>query len=278
IGPDGHMAFNEPGSSLRSRTRVKSLAYDTIQANARFFNNDASQVPKEALTVGVGTIMDAKEVMILVTGSAKAFALHQAIECGINHMWTVSMLQEHAAAYIVCDADATLELKVKTVKYFKVLSKIANMHEELNNRNTNEISGQAHFLKMHAQEKLLSKPSASGNKMLEQCFSDSGIPKTAIQFVELDVLEEKKHISVESLTESRIINSIVIVLDQTNPKTEVQLFVDCILEGKIHLDLNLLHLFKKDPKFIVVIRVPFLTFSNKIIHIFFKASLMWRHI
>ncbi|BES90302.1 thrombospondin 2 3 4 5 [Nesidiocoris tenuis] len=69
--------------------------------------------------------------------------------------------------------------------------------------------------------------------------------------VVIETQKEKKHISVESLTESRIINSIVIVLDQTNPKTEVQLFVDCILEGKIHLDLNLLHLFKKDPKFIV---------------------------
>lgn len=62
IGPDGHIAFNEPGSSLVSRTRVKSLAHDTIEANARFFNNDISKVPKEALTVGVGTVMDAKEV------------------------------------------------------------------------------------------------------------------------------------------------------------------------------------------------------------------------
>lgn len=62
IGPDGHIAFNEPGSSLVSRTRVKSLAHDTIEANARFFGNDISKVPKEALTVGVGTVMDAKEV------------------------------------------------------------------------------------------------------------------------------------------------------------------------------------------------------------------------
>lgn len=62
IGPDGHIAFNEPGSSLVSRTRVKSLAQDTIEANARFFNNDISKVPREALTVGVGTVMDAKEV------------------------------------------------------------------------------------------------------------------------------------------------------------------------------------------------------------------------
>jgi len=62
IGPDGHIAFNEPGSSLVSRTRVKTLALDTIQANARFFGGDLSKVPTQALTVGVGTVMDAKEV------------------------------------------------------------------------------------------------------------------------------------------------------------------------------------------------------------------------
>lgn len=62
IGPDGHIAFNEPGSSLVSRTRIKSLAVDTIKANARFFGGDVSKVPTTALTVGVGTVMDAKEV------------------------------------------------------------------------------------------------------------------------------------------------------------------------------------------------------------------------
>lgn len=62
IGPDGHIAFNEPGSSLVSRTRVKTLAQDTLEANARFFGNDINKVPKQALTVGVGTVMDAKEV------------------------------------------------------------------------------------------------------------------------------------------------------------------------------------------------------------------------
>lgn len=62
IGPDGHIAFNEPGSSLVSRTRVKTLAKDTILANARFFGNDLSKVPTMALTVGVGTVMSAKEV------------------------------------------------------------------------------------------------------------------------------------------------------------------------------------------------------------------------
>lgn len=63
IGPDGHIAFNEPGSSLVSRTRVKTLAQDTLEANARFFDNDINKVPKQALTVGVGTVMDAKEVV-----------------------------------------------------------------------------------------------------------------------------------------------------------------------------------------------------------------------
>lgn len=77
IGPDGHIAFNEPGSSLVSRTRVKALAQDTLVANARFFGNDMSKVPKQALTVGVGTVMDAKEVMILITGAHKAFALYK---------------------------------------------------------------------------------------------------------------------------------------------------------------------------------------------------------
>lgn len=62
IGPDGHIAFNEPGSSLASRTRLKTLAVDTINANARFFGNDYSKVPQQALTVGVGTVMDAREV------------------------------------------------------------------------------------------------------------------------------------------------------------------------------------------------------------------------
>ncbi|XP_059062364.1 glucosamine-6-phosphate isomerase isoform X1 [Achroia grisella] len=122
IGPDGHIAFNEPGSSLVSRTRVKTLAYDTLDANKRFFGNDMSKVPRQALTVGVGTVMDAKEVMILITGVHKSLALAKAVEEGVNHMWTVSAFQQHPQALFVCDEDATLELRVKTVKYFKALS------------------------------------------------------------------------------------------------------------------------------------------------------------
>jgi len=123
IGSDGHVAFNEPGSSLASKTRIKTLAYDTIVANARFFGGDITKVPKMALTVGVGTVMSAREVIIIITGTHKAFALYKAIEEGVNHMWTVSAIQHHPKAMIVCDEDATLELRVKTVKYFKGLDK-----------------------------------------------------------------------------------------------------------------------------------------------------------
>ena len=119
IGPDGHIAFNEPGSSLSSKTRIKTLTFDTVLANARFFENDVKQVPKTALTVGVDTVMQAKEVVIIINGYNKARALQQVVEEGINHMWTVSVLQLHPKGMIVCDDESTFELKVGTVKYFK---------------------------------------------------------------------------------------------------------------------------------------------------------------
>ncbi len=123
VGADGHIAFNEPGSSLTSRTRDKALNLDTKIVNSRFFNNDVNQVPKTALTVGVGTIMDAQEVLVLVTGHNKARALHKAVEGAVNHMWTITALQLHSHGMIVCDEDATIELKVGTYKYFKELEK-----------------------------------------------------------------------------------------------------------------------------------------------------------
>jgi glucosamine-6-phosphate deaminase len=119
IGPDGHIAFNEPYSSLSSRTRIKTLTYDTRLANSRFFGGEVSKVPRTALTVGVGTVMDAEEVVIIASGHSKARALQQAVEEGVNHRWTVSMLQLHPKAMILCDEDATEELKVGTVRYFK---------------------------------------------------------------------------------------------------------------------------------------------------------------
>ncbi|KRZ63097.1 Glucosamine-6-phosphate isomerase 1, partial [Trichinella nativa] len=138
VGSDGHVAFNEPGSSLASRTRVKTLAQETIVANSRFFNNDISQVPTQALTVGVGTLLDAHEfmrfgfsppllllvdfnILLLISGPLKAHALHNAVENGVSHMWTASAFQLHPKATFVCDEDATLELKVRTVRYFKGL-------------------------------------------------------------------------------------------------------------------------------------------------------------
>ena len=119
IGPDGHIAFNEPGSSLTSRTRQKTLTTDTIIANSRFFDNDINKVPKTALTVGVGTVLSAKEVMIIVNGHNKARALYHAVEGAITQMWTISALQMHEKGIIVCDDAATEELKVGTYRYFK---------------------------------------------------------------------------------------------------------------------------------------------------------------
>ncbi|MCL2440166.1 MAG: glucosamine-6-phosphate deaminase [Treponema sp.] len=123
MGNDGHIAFNEPGSSLISRTRVKTLTAESKASNARFFDGDLSKMPTTALTVGVGTVMDAREVIIIVSGRAKAKALRAVIEEGVNHMWTVSCLQMHQKAIIVCDDEATEELKVGTVNYFKDIEK-----------------------------------------------------------------------------------------------------------------------------------------------------------
>lgn len=123
IGPDGHIAFNEPASSLTSRTRIKTLTADTIIANSRFFDNDPLKVPKTSLTVGVGTIMDSDEVLIIVNGHAKARALRHGIEEGVNHQWTISALQMHPHGIIVCDEDACAELKVGTYRYFKDIEK-----------------------------------------------------------------------------------------------------------------------------------------------------------
>jgi len=119
MGADGHIAFNVPGSSLLSRTRMVNLNYDTIIANSRFFDNDMNKVPKQALTVGVQTVLDAREVVIIVNGYKKARALQKVVEEGINHMWTLSALQNHPNGIIVCDEEATMELKVGTVKYFR---------------------------------------------------------------------------------------------------------------------------------------------------------------
>lgn len=122
-GNDGHIAFNEPGSSLVSRTRVMTLTQDTIIANSRFFEGDVNKVPKTSLTVGIATITDAKQVVIMMNGPAKAKALQQAVEGSVSQMWPVTALQLHENAIIVADESATDELKVGTVRYFKNIEK-----------------------------------------------------------------------------------------------------------------------------------------------------------
>lgn len=123
VGEDGHLAFNEPFSSLVSRTRVKSLTYDTILVNSRFFDGDISKVPTKAMTVGVGTVLSSKEVLVLAFGHKKARALQQAVEGAYSQSCTLSALQAHQKGIIVCDELAEGELKVNTYRYFKDIEK-----------------------------------------------------------------------------------------------------------------------------------------------------------
>ena len=110
---------NEPGSSLSSRTRQKTLTLDTKIANSRFFDGDINKVPSTALTVGVGTVTSAKSVLLIVNGYNKARALQQGVEGAVSQMWTITALQLHKKAIIVADESATMELKVGTYRYFK---------------------------------------------------------------------------------------------------------------------------------------------------------------
>lgn len=119
LGVDGHIAFNEPYSSLDSVTRVKPLTFDSRSSNSRFFKGDINQVPKWAITVGIRTIMESEEVMLLINGYPKAKALAAAVEGPVSHVWTCSALQLHQNFTVVCDDDSTAELKVGTWKYFK---------------------------------------------------------------------------------------------------------------------------------------------------------------
>ncbi len=129
-GPNAHLGFSEAGSSLTSLTRLKTLAYDTIVANSRFFDGDINKVPKMALTVGVQTVMNAREVLCIITGFHKANALSKALEGGVNHMYVCSILQMHHKSCIVCDDAATMELRVKTVKYFKGLQEYEQISDK----------------------------------------------------------------------------------------------------------------------------------------------------
>ena len=117
-GVDGHIAFNEPFTSLNSRTGVRDLTEDTKIVNSRFFGNDPEKVPSKALSVGVATVTDSREVLLLINGHNKARALAHCIDGAVSSKWTVSALQLHNNAYIACDEAACGELKVDTYKYF----------------------------------------------------------------------------------------------------------------------------------------------------------------
>ncbi len=119
VGEDGHIAFNEPYSSLRSRTRAKMLTPSTIRANSRFFGGDESKVPNKVLTIGIETMMEAEEVMILASGQAKAPAIKQAVEGAITHVWPISVLQQHPHGIIACDAEAAQGLSAEIKAYFE---------------------------------------------------------------------------------------------------------------------------------------------------------------
>ena len=122
-GVDGHIAFNEPFTSLTSRTGVRDLTEDTKIVNSRFFGNDPDKVPAKALSVGIGTVTDSKEVLVLISGHNKARALAAVVEGGVSQRWTCSALQMHNGAIIACDEEACGELMVDTYKYFLDIEK-----------------------------------------------------------------------------------------------------------------------------------------------------------
>jgi glucosamine-6-phosphate deaminase len=112
IGSDGHIAFNEPGSSLSSRTRLKTLAKPTIDDNARFFKS-REEVPIYAITMGVGTILEARKLVMVANGAKKADAIAQAVEGPVSSMITASALQLHPDALVFVDEPAASKLKMR---------------------------------------------------------------------------------------------------------------------------------------------------------------------
>ena len=112
IGTDGHVAFNEPGSSLASRTRIKTLTRQTREDNARFFGGDVAQVPTHCLTQGLATIMSARHLVLLATGRGKAEAVHQLAEGPVSAMWPATVLQHHPHVTVLVDDAAASRLQL----------------------------------------------------------------------------------------------------------------------------------------------------------------------
>ncbi|MDR2374238.1 MAG: glucosamine-6-phosphate deaminase [Bifidobacteriaceae bacterium] len=114
VGADGHVAFNEPGSSLSSRTRPKTLTRQTVADNARFFGGDESAVPRHVVTQGLGTIMEARHLVLMALGRSKAEAVHQMVEGAVCALWPASVLQFHPHATVLLDAEAASRLQLAT--------------------------------------------------------------------------------------------------------------------------------------------------------------------
>lgn len=112
IGTDGHIAFNEPGSSLASQTRVKTLTMQTRRDNARFFGGDLDAVPRHCLTQGLGTIMRAQHIVLVATGAAKAEAVHQMVEGAVSALWPATILQHHPHVTVLVDDAAASRLQL----------------------------------------------------------------------------------------------------------------------------------------------------------------------
>lgn len=112
IGTDGHIGFNEPGSSLASRTRIKTLTGQTRVDNARFFDDDADQVPHHCLTQGLATISGARHIVLLAQGGGKAEAVHQMVEGPVSAMWPASILQHHPHVSVLLDEGAAARLQL----------------------------------------------------------------------------------------------------------------------------------------------------------------------
>ena len=117
IGTDGHVAFNEPGSSLASRTRIKTLTRQTRIDNARFFDDDVDAVPTHCLTQGLATIMESRHVILVATGSGKAEAVHHLVEGPVSAMWPATVLQHHPHVTVLLDDAAARRLQL--VDYYR---------------------------------------------------------------------------------------------------------------------------------------------------------------
>lgn len=112
IGSDGHIAFNEPGSSLASRTRIKTLTSQTRRDNARFFGGDVEAVPRHCLTQGLATIMSARHLVLVATGAGKAEAVHHLVEGPVSAMWPATIMQHHPRATVLVDDAAASRLQL----------------------------------------------------------------------------------------------------------------------------------------------------------------------